>query len=82
MLCNVVLVSAALESESAICIYICCYLVTKLCPTVCDPMNCSPPEYSSMRFSRQEYWSGLLSRGFFTAEPLGKPHMYFVLFCF
>ena len=21
----------------------CCYLVTKFCPTVCDPMDCSPP---------------------------------------
>ena len=24
------------------------------CPTLCDPMGCSPPG-----FSRQEYWSGL-----------------------
>ena len=29
----------------------------QLCPTLCDPMVCSPP--SSMGFSRQEYWSGL-----------------------
>ena len=34
-----------------------CCLVAKLCPTLCDPMNCSPP--GSMGFSRQEYWSGL-----------------------
>ena len=27
----------------------------QLCPTLCDPMNCSP----SIGFSRQEYWSGL-----------------------
>ena len=27
----------------------------QLCPTLCDPMNCS----SSIGFSRQEYWSGL-----------------------
>ena len=29
------------------------------CPTVCDPMDCSPPGPLSMGFSRQEYWSGL-----------------------
>ena len=29
------------------------------CPTLCDPMACSPPGSPSMGFSRQEYWSGL-----------------------
>ena len=29
------------------------------CPTLCDPMDCSPPGSLSMGFSRQEYWSGL-----------------------
>ena len=29
------------------------------CPTLWDPMNCSPPGSSSMVISRQEYWSGL-----------------------
>ena len=33
--------------------------VTQSCPTLCDPMDCSPPG-SSMGFSRQEHWSGLL----------------------
>ena len=33
-------------------------LCTQSCPTVCDPLDCSPPG-SSMRFSRQEYWRGL-----------------------
>ena len=28
-----------------------------VCPTLCDPMVCSPP--LSMGFSRQEHWSGL-----------------------
>ena len=28
------------------------------CPTLCDAMNCSRPG-SSVRFSRQEYWSRL-----------------------
>ena len=27
-------------------------LVTQLCPTLCDPMDCSPPG-SSVEFSRQ-----------------------------
>ena len=29
------------------------------CLTLCDPMDCSPLDSSSMGFSRQEYWSGL-----------------------
>ena len=28
------------------------------CPTLCDPVDCSPPDSSVMGFSRQEYWSG------------------------
>ena len=33
-------------------------LVTQLCPTLCDLMDCSRPGSSSMGFFRQEYWSG------------------------
>ena len=34
-------------------------LVVQLCPTLCDPMDCSPPGSSVHGvFSRQEYWSG------------------------
>ena len=33
--------------------------VAQLCPTLCDPMDCSLPGYSIHGFSRQEYWSGL-----------------------
>ena len=29
-----------------------------LCPTLCDPIDCSCQAPLSMRFSRQEYWSG------------------------
>ena len=29
------------------------------CPTLCDPVGCSPPGPLSMGFSRQESWSGL-----------------------
>ena len=36
-----------------------CRSVTKSCPTLCHPMDCSPPGSSSMGFSRQQYWSGL-----------------------
>ena len=36
----------------------CCCLVAKSCLTFCNPMDCSP-RGSSMRFPRQEYWSGL-----------------------
>ena len=31
-------------------------LVTRSCPTVCDPMNHSLPESSVMELSRQESW--------------------------
>ena len=33
-------------------------LVTQSCPVLCDPMDCSQDPLS-MKFSRQEYWSGL-----------------------
>ena len=29
------------------------------CPTLCNPMDCSPPGSSSLGFHRQQYWSGL-----------------------
>ena len=29
------------------------------CPTLCDPMDGSPPGSPSLEFSRQEHWSGL-----------------------
>ena len=29
------------------------------CPTLCDPMDCTPPGSSVYGFSRWEYWSGL-----------------------
>ena len=35
--------------------------VAQSCPTLCDPMACSPPGLLSVGFSRQEYWSGLPS---------------------
>ena len=34
------------------------YSVAQLCPTLCDPLDCSPPGSSGLGFPRQEYWSG------------------------
>ena len=38
---------------------LCAVLVTQLYPTLCDPMNCTCQSPLSMKFSKQEYWSGL-----------------------
>ena len=36
------------------------FLVTQSCPTLSDPVDCSPPSFSVPGgFSRQEYWSAL-----------------------
>ena len=32
--------------------------VAQSCPTLSDPMDCSPPGSSAMGFSRREHWSG------------------------
>ena len=34
-------------------------LISQSCPTLCDPMDCSPPGSSPRGFTRQEYWRGL-----------------------
>ena len=34
-------------------------LVTQLCPTLCDPMDCSPPGSLVHEIIRQEYWNAL-----------------------
>ena len=33
--------------------------VAQSCPTLCHPVDCSPPGSSVLGFPRQEYWSGL-----------------------
>ena len=38
---------------------LCCAKSLQSCPTLCDPVDCSPLGSLSMGFSRQEYWSGL-----------------------
>ena len=36
---------------------VCCCLAAKSCPTLCNPMGCSPLQAPlSIEFSRQEYW--------------------------
>ena len=35
------------------------WVCAQLCQTLCDPMDCSPPGSSVMRFPRQKYWSEL-----------------------
>ena len=61
---------------------LCCAQLIQSCPSLSDPMDCSPPGSSVTEFPRQEYWSGLpfpppgdLSNpGIFTTEPPRKPH--------
>ena len=59
-----------------VCIYIC--VCPKSFPTLCTPWTVAHQAPLSMRFSTQEYWSGLLfpppgiKGGFFTTEPLGR----------
>ena len=36
----------------------CCCCVAQACPTLCDPIDPSPPGSSVHGISRQEYWSG------------------------
>ena len=40
-----------------LCVYYC--LVTKLCLTICDPWTAAHQAPLSMKFSKQERWSGL-----------------------
>ena len=37
----------------------CACSVSQSCPTLCDPVDCSPPAPLSVGFSRQESWTGL-----------------------
>ena len=60
-------------------------LVAQLCPTLCNPMDCSPPAPPSMGFSRQEHWSGLpfLLHGIFPNQGSnpGLLHYRRILYC-
>ena len=48
--CHFLLQCMKVKSESA---------VAQLCPTLSDPMDCSPAGSSVHGISRQEYWSGM-----------------------
>ena len=37
---------------------VCCMLVAQSCPALCRLMVCNPPDFSVLKISRQEYWSG------------------------
>ena len=39
--------------------FVCCCLVIKSYPALCDPMDCSLTGSSVHGFPKQEYWSGL-----------------------
>ena len=43
--------------------------VIQSCPTLCDPMDCSPPGSLSLEFSRQEHWSELPDPGIKPRSP-------------
>ena len=48
--------------QKNVCVCVCvCVLVAQSCPTLCDPIDRSPPGSSvhGIKSSRQEYWSGL-----------------------
>ena len=57
--------------------YMCAKLLQS-CLILCDPMDCSPPGFLSMGFSKQEYWSGL---PFPTAGDLSYPGLKRCPFC-
>ena len=55
----------------------CCCLVTKLCPTLCDPMDCSLPDFSGHRISQARLleWVAIsFSRGY--SWPSGWTHVF------
>ena len=42
------------------CAYVCTHAKSlQLCSTLCDPMDCSPPDSSVHRISQARIWSGL-----------------------
>ena len=50
----------SLSLSLCVCVCACvCVLAAQSCPTLCNPMDCSPQVPLSMEFSWQEYWSRL-----------------------
>ena len=46
-----------LVSQERLCVRV--FVHTQLCPKLCDLMDCRPPGFLAIEFSRQEYWSEL-----------------------
>ena len=57
-------------------------LLLRSCPTLCDPMDCSPPGSSVQEFSRQEYSVGChaLLQGIFLTQG-SNLHLLWLLNC-
>ena len=49
-------ISPTTLKSSAVLLLLLCF---QSCPTLCDPIDGSPPAPQSLGFSRQEHWSGL-----------------------
>ena len=48
-----------MEVGLCVCVCVCVCVLAQSCPTLCDPMDCSPLGSLSMEYSKQEHWSGL-----------------------
>ena len=67
------------HTEESDCKDLICVLITQSCPTLCDPMDCHPPGFSSMEFPRQEYWKWVaisFSRG--SSRPRDRTQVSFI----
>ena len=53
--------------------------VAQSCPTLSDPMDCSPPGSSIHGFSRQEYWCGVPLP---SLDSMAKEVVKIVFFCY
>ena len=40
-------------------LFLCANVLSYFSPTLCNPINCSPPGSSVHGFPRQDYWNGL-----------------------
>ena len=59
---------------------VCCCLVTKSCPTLCDPMNCSPLGSSVMEFSQAKILEWVaISFSRVSSWPRDWTHISFIL---
>ena len=63
---------------------VCCYSVAKLCPTLCDPMNCSTPGFPVLHYLLEfaqihVHWVGDVIQ---PSHPLPPPSPFFFFFFF